>query len=111
MGAFQNLKGHWFETTFKAVTMCNFPVTMVKYKGKIPKVGATEAKDIPEETYIFIEKQAEWSKKYLTKGWSKEVKMERYIVASIYPTHIPRFKVLREHARIFIAMQEIQRIL
>ena len=37
MGAFHNLKGQWFETTFKAVTMCNFPVTMVTYKGKIPR--------------------------------------------------------------------------
>ena len=45
-------------------------------------MGNTNAKDVPEETYMFIEEQAEWSKKYLTKGWSKEVKMEGYIVAS-----------------------------
>ena len=82
MGAFQNLKGQWFEITFKAVTMCNFPVTMVKCNSKIPKIGTTDAKDVPEETYLFIEEQAEWCTKYLTKGWSKEVKMEGYIVAS-----------------------------
>ena len=67
-GSFRNLKGHWFETTFKAVTMCNFPITMVKYKGRIPKIGETDAHDVPEDTYMFFEDQKNWSMKYLTYG-------------------------------------------
>ena len=29
-GPFQNVDGHWFETTFKKGIMCNFPVTMAQ---------------------------------------------------------------------------------
>ena len=55
---------------------------MVKYKGRIPKIGEIDAHDVPEDTYMFFEDQTSWSQKYLTHGWSEEVKMRGIIVAS-----------------------------
>ena len=58
-GAFQELGGQFFETTFnKKAQMCNFPVTLVKYEVKIPKLGDKEPQDVPEDTYMFFEDQA-----------------------------------------------------
>ena len=53
-GAFQELGGHTFETVFQKVQMCNFPITMVKYKGQIPKIGTAAAHSVPEATYMFF---------------------------------------------------------
>ena len=36
-GLFQKLGNHFFETTFNVKNqMCNFPVTLVTYEGKVP---------------------------------------------------------------------------
>ena len=77
------MKGHMFETKFQGSGVkCNFPITIVRYKGRIPASGDKVAKNIPEDTYVFIEEQAIWSQKYLTHNWSDEVKARGFIVAS-----------------------------
>ena len=82
-GAFQELGGQFFETTFnKKAQMCNFPVTLVEYEGKIPKLGDKEPQDVPEDTYMFFEDQAEWNKKYLTHNYTEPDKKRGTIVAS-----------------------------
>ena len=44
-GAFKELGGQFFETVFNSKNqMCTFPVTMVKYEGKIPKLGTRSQK-------------------------------------------------------------------
>ena len=66
-GAFKELGGQFFETIFNSKNqMCNFPVTMVKYEGKIPKLGTEGPKAVPEDTYMIFEPQAVWNKKWLT---------------------------------------------
>ena len=82
-GAYQNIKSHAFELTHpKKDVVCRFPITMVKYKGRIPKIGTVDAHDVPEETYMFFEDQAQWNKKYLTHAYSEKEKQRGYIVAS-----------------------------
>ena len=106
-GPFQDLDGHWFETTFKKGLMSNFPVTMVKYKGRIPKIGETDAHDVPEDTYMFFEDQTNWSKKYLTYGWSEEEKKEGNH-CSLKSSHILRTEILRVYFKISLRKHTIQ---
>ena len=60
-GPFQELGGQggqFFEMSFNSKNqMCNFPVTMVKYEGKIPKIGTEKEKAVPEDTYMIFEPQ------------------------------------------------------
>ena len=72
-----------FKTKFENNSVkCNFPITVVRYKGRIPKIGDKNAKDVPGDNYIFIEEQAAWSQKYLTHNWSDAAKARGFIVAS-----------------------------
>ena len=46
-GLFQNLGSHSFETTFNVKNqMCNFPVTLVTYEGKVPANGSETEKAV-----------------------------------------------------------------
>ena len=50
VGLFRDLKGHTFETKFENNPVkCNFPITVVRYKGRIPKIGEMAAKNVPED--------------------------------------------------------------
>ena len=62
--------------------MCNFPITMVKYKGQFPAVGTGAAHSVPEATYMFFEDQWKWNKKYLTHNFTNPEKRRGTIVAS-----------------------------
>ena len=87
-GAFQELGGHTFETVFQKVQMCNFPITMVKYKGQIPAVGTGAAHSVPEATYMFFEDQWKWNKKYLTHNFTNPEKRRGVIVASMPDSYL-----------------------
>ena len=66
--------------------MCNFPVTMVKYEGKIPKLGTEEPKEVPEDTYMFFEDQAIWNKKWLTHNYTEPEQRRGTVVTQIQNT-------------------------
>ena len=88
-GAFQELGGQFFETTFNhKAQMCNFPVTMVKYEGKIPKLGTEEPKAVPEDTYMIFEPQVVWNKKWLTHNHTEPEKRRGTVVASMPDSYL-----------------------
>ena len=63
-GLFQKLGSQSFETTFNVKNvMCNFPVTLVTYEGKVPASGSEPEKAVPALTYMVFEPQIEWNKK------------------------------------------------
>ena len=54
-GSYQLLDGQFFETEFKSGMMCNFPVSLVTYEGKIPKSKGVAEQDVPASTYMVLE--------------------------------------------------------
>ena len=82
-GSYQKLKTHGFELAQpKSAVMCYFPITLVKLKGRIPKVGDTEGRDVPEDHYMFFEDQAKWNRKYLTHTYSDKEKQQGFTIVS-----------------------------
>ena len=65
-GSYQLLDGQFFETEFKSGMKCNFPVSLVTYEGKIPKSKGTAEQDVPASTYMALEPQFEWNRRWLT---------------------------------------------
>ena len=57
-GPYQQLDGQFFETEFQSKTkMCNFPVSLVTYVGKVPKSNGNPEQDVPSSTYMAFEPQ------------------------------------------------------
>ena len=55
-GLFKKLGNQSFETTFNVKNlMCNFPVTLVTYEGKVPAKGSEPEKAVPALTYTVFE--------------------------------------------------------
>ena len=83
-GLFQKLGDQFFETTFNHKNqMCNFPVTLVKYEGKVPANGSETEKSVPALTYMVFEPQIKWNKKWLTYNYSEPEKRKGVVVASM----------------------------
>ena len=73
-----------FETTFNVKDqMCNFPVTLVTYEGKVPATGSEPEKAVPALTYMVFDPQIEWNKKWLTYNHSEPEKQRGVKVASM----------------------------
>ena len=87
-GLFQKLGSQSFEIVFNVKnTMCNFPVTLVTYEGKIPKKGSEPEKKVPASTYMVFEPQIEWNKKWLTFNYVEPEKRKGAKVASMPDTY------------------------
>ena len=54
-GAFKKMRDHGFEIQFEKGEMCNFPITLVIFRGEIPAVGKGAAHKVPEATYMFFD--------------------------------------------------------
>ena len=82
-GPYQQLDGQFFETEFQTKTkMCNFPVSLVTYVGKIPKSGSNPEQDVPPSTYMVLEPQFEWNRRWLSYTYEKPEKKEGVRIAS-----------------------------
>ena len=87
-GLYQQLGSQSFETVFNVKnTMCNFPVTLVTYEGKIKKKGSEPEKNVPPLTYMVFEPQIEWNKKWLTFNFVEPEKRKGAKVASMPDTY------------------------
>ena len=81
-GVYRLLDGQFFETTFKSGLKCNFPVSLVTYAGKIPRSSGVEEQDVPPSTYMAMEPQFEWNKKWLSYTFEKPEKQKGVRLAS-----------------------------
>ena len=83
-GPYQQLGSQSFETVFNVKnTMCNFPVTLVTYEGKIKRSKNGPEQDVPPLTYMVFEPQIEWNKKWLTYNFTEPEKRKGVKVASM----------------------------
>ena len=87
-GPYQQLGVQCFETEFQSKnTMCNFPISLVTYEGKIPRSNSGPEQDVPSLTYMVFEPQFEWNRKWLTFNFEKPEKKEGTKVASMPDTY------------------------
>ena len=82
-GIYQTLDEHFFGTEHKPGTLrCNFPVTLVTYEALIPE-DKTDGQKVEKATYLILEPQFEWNKKWLTYSFEKPNKTNKgYRIAS-----------------------------
>ena len=82
-GPYQQLDGQFFETEFQSKTkMCNFPVSLVTYVGKVPKSNGNPEQDVPASTYMALDPQFEWNRRWLSYTFEKPEKKEGVKIAS-----------------------------
>ena len=83
-GPYQQLGVQCFETEFQSkIKMCNFPVSLVTYEGKIPRSNGSPEQDVPPLTYMVFEPQFEWNRRWLTYNFEKPEKKEGTKIASM----------------------------